>query len=415
MDLFSSNLPLTELLRPKTWNDFIGNENVLNKIKFLPLHSMILYGPPGCGKTSIARLIIKNSNLKFYEFSATNCGIKEIRNVIDSSQNQTILLFLDEIHRFNKTQQDSLLPYVEENKIILIGATTEHPGFSIIPALLSRCQIYKLEPLSNKNLEQLLNRCIQFLKKNQIEITFQKEAKQYLIESSYGDARKLIRYLELALNDYKQKPAPITIDKLQSLIEDNPRLYDKNKELHYDYISAFIKSLRGSDPDAALLYLATMLEGGEDPLFIARRMIIFASEDIGNASPLALNLAVSTYLAVERIGMPEARIILSQCAIFLATSPKSNASYLAINNAMNFVKNKVISVPNHLRNPVSSLHKKEGAGKEYKYPHNYPEHFIKENYFPRDIFQQFYFPTSNGTEIKIKEKLKQLFPERKYE
>jgi putative ATPase len=302
---------------------------------------MILYGPPGCGKTSIAKLIIKNHPLKSYEFSATNCGVKEIRSVIDSSKNQTIILFLDEIHRFNKIQQDSLLPYVEEKKIILIGATTEHPGFSIIPALLSRCQIFKLESLKIEDLNKLYEKFIKYLKNQDIPIEIKEDAKKYLLQSCYGDGRKLIRYLEILLK-YSEKDF-ISIDIVRSLIDDNPRLYDKNQDLHYDYISAFIKSLRGSDPDAALLYLATMLESGEDPLFLARRMIIFASEDIGNASPIALNLAVSTYLAVERIGMPEARIILSQCAIFLATSPKSNASYIAINNAMKFVKNKVIS------------------------------------------------------------------------
>jgi len=409
------DLPLTEILRPQSWEDLVGNEALIQKIKSLPLHSMILYGPPGCGKTSIAKLLIRNHHLKAFEFSATNCGIKEIREVIENSQEQTIILFLDEIHRFNKTQQDSLLSYVEEKKIILIGATTEHPGFSIIPALLSRCQIYKLLPLSIEDLNLLYKKSVEYLKKF-IEFEILPEAKDYLIQSCYGDARKLIRYLEILIN-YLQNHSEnkISINTIKSLIDDNPRLYDKNQDLHYDYISAFIKSLRGSDPDAALLYLAAMLEGGEDPLFIARRMIIFASEDIGNASPTALNLAVSTFLAVERIGMLEARIILSQCAIFLASSPKSNASYKAIQDAQFYIKNKVVIVPNHLRNPSTKIHRQEGAGQNYHYPHDYPNHFIKENYFPKDLFKQFYFPSDQGTEIKIKERLKQLHPERKYD
>jgi putative ATPase len=250
--MINIDLPLTEILRPQSWEDFFGNEALIQKIKSLPLHSMILYGPPGCGKTSIAKLLIRNHHLKAFEFSATNCGIKEIREVIENSQEQTIILFLDEIHRFNKTQQDSLLSYVEEKKIILIGATTEHPGFSIIPALLSRCQIYKLLPLSIEDLNLLYKKSVEYLKKF-IEFEILPEAKDYLIQSCYGDARKLIRYLEILIN-YLQNHSEnkISINTIKSLIDDNPRLYDKNQDLHYDNISAFIKSLRGSDPDAAL-------------------------------------------------------------------------------------------------------------------------------------------------------------------
>ncbi|MBW7857233.1 MAG: replication-associated recombination protein A [Leptonema sp. (in: Bacteria)] len=420
-DLFSADLPLPERLRPANFDEMVGQKSLLNRLKATPPHSMILCGPPGCGKTTLARLIAKSANRSSYFLSAVSASIKDVRDIIDNSKKigGGVILFLDEIHRFNKSQQDALLHAVEDGSIILIGATTENPSFEVIGPLLSRCQVYRLESLSEAELTVLAKRG--FAETEKIigkSIQCESEVIQTLVESSTGDARKLLRLIELIVSqtihllnqEAESNTLTINIDHLKQILSDDIRAYDKAGENHYNYISAFIKSLRGSDPDAALLYLAVMIEAGEDPLFIARRMVIFASEDIGNASPTALSLAVSCFQAIERIGMPEGRIILGQCATFLASSPKSNASYLAMNDALSFVKGKQVKVPNHLKNVVIPGEEKG----RYLYPHDFPDHFVKQDYLPKDINQQFYKPGNQGQESRISERLKKLHPNRNY-
>jgi putative ATPase len=433
-DLFSPAAPLPERLRPDRMSDFQGQSDLVQRLQKAPLHSMILYGPPGCGKTTLARLLARNSGRPFHLLSAVSCGIKEVREIIDKGrQGGGVILFLDEIHRFNKSQQDALLHAVEDGSVLLIGATTENPSFEVIGPLLSRCQVYRLKALDEEQLEAILERglseCERVAGRPIDRALFREHVREPLLEAAGGDARKMLRFLELLVEEarssekagaqHDDSAASITAiaiseEHVKSVLSGRVRLYDRQGENHFDYVSAFIKSLRGSDPDAALLYLAVMIEGGEDPLFIARRMIIFASEDIGNASPTALTMAVSTFQALERIGMPEGRIILGQCATFLAASPKSNASYVAINDALARVSGRRIPVPDHLRNAPTATHRAEGAGRGYQYPHDYPAHFVEENYFPEGEKRQFYRASRQGQEARIADRLQYLFPDRRY-
>ena len=421
------SIPLAERVRPKSISEFQGQKALLDKGKPIrlmidndTLSSFILWGPPGTGKTTIARIIAEKTNSEFYQLSAVSSGVKDIRNIIEIAErnktlNKRTILFIDEIHRFNKSQQDALLHSVESGLITLIGATTENPSFEVIPALRSRARIYILEELSKSDLENILHSAISkdsFLSGlhiNSIDIDF-------LIYLSGGDARSLLSIFESAvIQGLNSDPVNISKEVLENIVQKKNVIYDKAGEEHYNVISAFIKSVRGSDPDAALYWLARMLEGGEDPLFIARRLVILASEDIGNASPNGLVLAEAAFGAVDKIGMPEARIILAQCTTYLASSPKSNASYLGIDSALSVVKNRPLyPVPIHLRNAPTKLMKEIGYGKEYKYAHNYPNHFVEENYFPDELAgSQFYFPTEIGQEKNLKERLKALWKNKK--
>ncbi len=423
--------PLAARMRPSHFAEFAGQKELLAKLAEAKLHSMLLYGPPGCGKSSLALLLLQKAKHAPSSLSAISTNVKEIRSIIEEGKRlfleggEGLVLFLDEIHRFSRSQQDSLLAGVEEGWIILIGASTEHPGFEITAPLLSRIKVYELKPLGEAELEWILKHSLE--KDPEISSYHLEEgAKKLLLESSGGDARKMLRNLELAasLAQMEQNKAPVrdaekpytvSHEIIAQLVSGEQRLYEKKGSSRYDCISAFIKSLRGSDPDAALLYMAAMLDGGEDPLFIARRMLIFAAEDIGNASPTALQLATSTFMAVERIGLPEGRIPLGQCALFLAASPKSNASYLAIDAALAAVKGRALHVPPYLCNAPTSLHKKEGKGQAYRYPHNFRDHFIHEEYLPK-AFQkaQFYHPSMQGKEAHIQARLAKLWPMRSY-
>ncbi|HNJ03896.1 MAG TPA: replication-associated recombination protein A [Leptospiraceae bacterium] len=410
--LFSPAAPLPQRLRPSSFEEFHGQQSLIDQLAGKKPHSMILYGPPGCGKTTLALLLAKKATLPFRSLSAVASGVKELRDVIEEARKTgRILLFVDEIHRFSKSQQDALLHAVEEGWLVLIGATTENPSFEVISPLLSRCQVYKLGALSSEDLDRILERALMqdsLLKGKTIE----EEAREALIQFAGGDARKLLRVVEIAA----EEADIITLKALNKSIQNFARQYDRAGENHYDVISAFIKSMRGSDPDAALLYLAIMIDAGEDPLFIARRIIIFASEDVGNAAPQGLQVAVSAFQALERVGMPEGRIILAQAATFLASCPKSNAAYRGIDAALEFIQGKRISVPNHLRNAPTTTHRKEGAGKGYKYPHEYSGHYVEQEYMPDDIRAQFYFPTREGQEVRLLERLRMLSrKDRKYE
>jgi len=419
--------PLADRLRPATLNDFYGQDHLVGNgkpIKLMiendTLSSFILWGPPGSGKTTIARIIANETKADFFQISAVSSGVKDIRKVIETAEQNGLMkkrtiLFIDEIHRFNKAQQDALLHSVESGSIILIGATTENPSFEVIPALRSRVRVYVLNELSKKELIKILNNAISkddFFSSLNIEIIDE----DYLVYLSGGDARIMLNLLEAAVTqEIKSDPIKLTKDIFENIVQQKNVIYDKAGEEHYNLISAFIKSIRGSDPDAALYWLARMLEGGEDPLFLARRMVVLASEDIGNASPNALVLAESAFGAVDKIGMPEARIILAQCAAYLASCPKSNAAYMGIKKAEELVKNNPLySVPLHLRNAPARLMNELGYGGNYKYPHEFDNNFVMENYFPEELSnKQLYFPSENGQEKSIKERLKALWKGKK--
>lgn len=414
------NTPLAERLRPKSLDDFVGQEHLIGPsgtltaiLKSGNLPSMILWGPPGTGKTTLARLLATQKERPFYQLSAINSGVKEIRNILQKAEhngglftNKNPLLFIDEIHRFSKSQQDSLLEAVEKGSVTLIGATTENPGFEVINALLSRCQVYTLNPLNKIQLQSLIEKALKkdtALSKRKIEI-LEDEA---LLKISGGDARKLLSALELIVNSI---PDPIKIDNNVVLekVQTNMVIFDKNGDLHYDIISAFIKSIRGSDPNGAVYWLARMISGGEEIKFIARRMLILASEDIGNANPTALVLANNTFQAVNVLGFPEARIPLSQCAIYLACSEKSNSACTAINKAQYKVEETGnLSVPLALRNAPTKLMKELGHGKEYQYAHDHLNSFAKMEFLPKEIEgEQFYQPGENIKESKFRRFLK---------
>jgi len=418
--------PLADRIRPKNLNEYIGQKHIigkdsalLNAIKQNLLPSLILWGPPGVGKTSLAFIIATELKRPFYMISAINSGVKDIREVIEKASDTNIfnqdkpVLFIDEIHRFNKSQQDSLLSAVEKGTITLIGATTENPSFEVIPALLSRCQVYVLKSLEEKDLVSLIQHAIKddlVLSQKQIEL----KEHEALIRLSGGDARKLLNALEITVNSTQEKKIVITNELVLKIVQQNLALYDKNGEQHYDIISAFIKSIRGSDPNAAVYYLARMLKGGEDPLFIARRLLILASEDIGNANPNALLLANNCFTAVNVIGMPEARIILSQCVTYLACCNKSNASYLAINDAFNLVdKTGDLAVPLQLRNSPTKLMKQLDYGTDYKYAHDYENNFTEQEFLPDDIKgTKIYEPGNNDRETEQRKYLKKLWKEK---
>ncbi len=410
--------PLAEQLRPTDLDNYLGQQHltgsnaVLRKsIESGNIPSMILWGPPGVGKTTLAFIISKKLRRAFYTLSAINSGVKDVRDVIQKAQSglESSILFIDEIHRFNKSQQDSLLGAVERGIITLIGATTENPSFEVIAPLLSRCQVYILKPLTKADMDFLLNKATEYYKKS-LNIDVQLKERAALMQISGGDARKLLNALELTVNARQAdgKNIYITDDIVRETIQAKLAIYDKSGEMHYDIISAFIKSLRGSDPNAAVYWLARMIEAGEDPKFIARRMVILASEDIGNANPNALVLATSCFDAVNLIGMPESRIILSQTAVYLATSAKSNASYQAINLAQEEVKKSGdLSVPFPIRNAPTKLMKEIGYGDKYKYAHSYEGNFADMEFLPDAIKgKKFYEPGNNAKENSLREFLK---------
>lgn len=421
--------PLAERLRPQHLDELIGQSHLIGKGAVLRrmidsgrIPSIILWGPPGVGKTTLANIIANTLNAPFYKLSAINSGVKDVREVIDKAKNNRFfesaapILFIDEIHRFSKSQQDSLLNAVETGIVTLIGATTENPSFEVIRPLLSRCQVYVLKPLEKKELEQLLNRALTediILKERKIEI---KET-DALFRFSGGDARKLLNILDLTISsDSVGDEAIVITDKMVTeRLQENPAAYDKGGEMHYDIISAFIKSIRGSDPDAAVYWLARMVAGGEDPKFIARRLVISAAEDIGLANPNALLLANACFDTLQKIGWPEGRIVLAETTIYLAASPKSNSSYMAIENAMAKVEQTGnLPVPLHLRNAPTSLMKELNYGKEYKYAHDYENNFIKQEYLPKELKNsRFWEPQSNPAESKMNDLMRKLWGNKK--
>ena len=414
------NTPLAERMRPKSLEEYLGQKHLVGAngaltpmLKNGNLPSMILWGPPGTGKTTLARLIADQKERPFYQLSAINSGVKEIREILQKAEhtgglftNKNPILFIDEIHRFSKSQQDSLLGAVEKGSITLIGATTENPSFEVINSLLSRCQVYTLNPLDKKQLQELISNTL----KNDSEVSSKKIEiieDEALLKISGGDARKLLSALELVISS---TPEPIRIENTIVLekVQTKMALFDKNGDLHYDIISAFIKSIRGSDPNASVYWLARMIEGGEEIKFIARRMLIIASEDIGNANPNALVLANNTFQAVNALGFPEARIPLSQCAIYLACSEKSNASYEAIDKAEQIVKKTGnLSVPLQLRNAPTKLTKELGHGKNYLYAHSHENNFVEMEFLPDEIIgQSFFKPGNNLKELQLRKFLK---------
>ncbi|MGL5683257.1 MAG: replication-associated recombination protein A [Marinifilaceae bacterium] len=414
------NKPLAERMRPATLDDYIGQQHLVGQGKVLRkmiesgvMSSFILWGPPGVGKTTLAMIIANQLNRPFHVLSAVSSGVKDVREVIKKAEGQRFfntpnpILFIDEIHRFSKAQQDSLLAAVENGTVTLIGATTENPSFEVISPLLSRCQVYVLKAQEKLDLNELLDKALAkdtYLKQRDIEL----KEREALLSFSGGDARKLLNILELVVNAHPNGKVIIDNEMVKRELQENPLMYDKDGEQHYDIISAMIKSVRGSDPNAAIYYMARMLVGGEDPKFIARRLIILASEDIGLANPNAMLIANACFEAVHKIGMPEARIPLAECLIYLATSPKSNSAYMAINEAMALVKQSGnVQVPLHLRNAPTKLMKDLNYGMDYKYAHDYPGNFVEQAFMPPELKgRMLYKPQGNAQEMKILERLK---------
>ena len=414
------NKPLAERMRPKSLEDYIGQQHLVGPGKVLRkmidsgvVSSFILWGPPGVGKTTLAMIIAEQLNRPFYVLSAVSSGVKDVREVIQKAESQRFfnspnpILFIDEIHRFSKAQQDSLLAAVEKGIVTLIGATTENPSFEVISPLLSRCQVYVLKSQEKKDLEDLIDRALAkdyYLSERNITV----KEKDAMISYSGGDARKLLNILELVVNGLGEGDIVIDNEAVHRELHENPLMYDKDGEQHYDMVSAMIKSVRGGDPNAAVYWMARMLLGGEDPKFIARRLIISAAEDIGLANPNAILIANTCFEVVHKLGMPEARIPLSECVIYLATSPKSNSAYLAIDAAMATVRQTGNSpVPLHLRNAPTKLMKDLNYGQDYKYPHDYPGNFVEQPYLPEELKdKKFYHPQQNAQEVKILERLK---------
>ena len=417
--------PLPERMRPKNLSEYVGQRHLVGKGCILRnmidsgnLSSFILWGPPGVGKTTLARIISNTLDREFFTLSAVSAGVKEVREVIESAKKNIFsgsgspILFIDEIHRFNKSQQDALLGAVEAGTVVLIGATTENPSFEVITPLLSRCQVFVLKPLEAEDLDVLLQRAVkedEVLKERNIEV----REKEALFRQSGGDARKLLNILEIVV-DANLGKSPVVIDNrsVTECLQDNVAIYDKDGEMHYDIISAFIKSVRGSDPNAAVYWMARMLDGGEDPLFIARRLCILAAEDIGLANPNALLLADATFRIVHSIGMPEARIPLSECAIYLASSPKSNSAYMAIDSALAAARSdRVVSVPLYLRNAPTKLMSQLGYADGYKYAHDFPGHFVDLEFMPKEMEGKvFYEPQPNRHEDNLKAYLQSCWP-----
>ncbi|MDD4848774.1 MAG: replication-associated recombination protein A [Bacteroidales bacterium] len=414
--------PLAELLRPTSLDKYIGQKHLVGNGAILRkmieggnIPSMIFWGPPGVGKTTLAMIISRQLDVPFYTLSAVSSGVKDVRDVIDKARvSGHCVLFIDEIHRFNKSQQDSLLAAVEKGIITLIGATTENPSFEVITPLLSRCQVYVLKALELNDLKTLTQYAVDWYSKNDFSIVV--DEFEAMFQISGGDARKLLNILELSVISAYQEGKTLHIDNalVQHVIQNKLAIYDKGGEQHYDIISAFIKSMRGSDPNGAVYWLARMIEGGEDPKFIARRMVIFSSEDIGNANPNALLLANACFQAIANIGMPEGRIILSQTAVYLASSPKSNASYMAIAAAMEKAhESGNLPVPLHLRNAPTKLMKDLGYGKEYKYAHEYEGNFTNQEFLPDNLSgTKFYNPGNNSRENDIRQRLKHWWGEK---
>ena len=420
--------PLAERLRPKTLDEYIGQKHLVGPNAVLRkmidsgrISSFILWGPPGVGKTTLAQIIANKLETPFYTLSAVTSGVKDVRDVIERAKSNRFfsqaspILFIDEIHRFSKSQQDSLLGAVEQGVVTLIGATTENPSFEVIRPLLSRCQLYVLKSLEKEDLPELLERAIKtdlVLKEKEIEL---KETAA-MLRYSGGDARKLLNILELVVSSESEQKVVITDELVTDRLQQNPLAYDKDGEMHYDIISAFIKSIRGSDPDGAIYWLARMVEGGEDPAFIARRLVISAAEDIGLANPNALLLANACFDTIMKIGWPEGRIPLAETAIYLATSPKSNSAYMAINDALGLVRETGnLPVPLHLRNAPTKLMKDLGYSDNYKYAHDYPGHFVRQQFLPDDIKNQpIWHPQENAAEQKHKERMQQLWGKERF-
>ncbi|MBX4259253.1 replication-associated recombination protein A [Clostridium estertheticum] len=433
MDLFElqaeKNLlkeaPLAERLKPGKLEDYVGQEHILGKGKLLwraikadKITSLLLYGPPGTGKTSLAKVIANSTKSNFVRLNAVTDGLKELREVVTQAKNNLgmynvkTILFIDEIHRFNKAQQDALLPFVEQGTLILIGATTENPYYEVNNALISRSMLFKLEPLNEENIKCIISRALEDKQSGfgNTNICLKEEAKKYIASMANGDARRALNALELSVLTTDRDIdgiINITLDVAEECMQKKHIQYDKNRDEHYDVISAFIKSMRGSDPDAAVHYLARMIYAGEDPKFIARRIVIAASEDVGNADPIAMVVANNAAQAVQFVGMPEARIILAQAAIYVASAPKSNASYMAINNALKDIGEKNIgSIPSYLRDQNYKGAKKMGAGVGYLYPHSYEGNYVKQQYLPEELLEAGYYkPSENGYEKKIKDRL----------